>query len=166
MKPAEKLWVWLAEGFGVGRIPVAPGTFGSILGLGWCWLLLRVSPTLLHYLIGTLALTLAAVWIGHRAEKALGKEDPGQIVIDEICAIPIAAMYLVFTFGSTLREWPAWPWWVGIFVLFRLFDVWKPWPVRQIQVLPRGWGLVLDDVLAALYVNILLASVQVALQYF
>lgn len=169
MKPADKLWVFLAEGFGIGRIPFAPGTFGSLLGLVWTWILLRFSPNLALFLLGSLALTLAAVWIGHKAERALGKEDPGQIVLDEICAIPFASLALVITSGQldkSLLDPTRWPWWLAIFLLFRLFDIWKPWPVKQIQDLPRGWGLVLDDILAAGYVSLVLWLLNLTLLFF
>ena len=169
MKPADKLWVFLAEGFAVGRIPWAPGTFGSILGLGWAWMLLRYSPNLLTFLLLTLGGILAAVWIGHKAEKALAKEDPGQIVIDEICAIPVACLILVAGGGildKSLLEGSSWPWWVGVFAFFRLFDIWKPWPVKQIQEIPKGVGLVLDDVLAAGYVNLALYATRRAVVFF
>jgi phosphatidylglycerophosphatase A len=137
--------------------------------LGWLWLLLRTCQTGATFIIGMVALILACVWIGHRAEKALAKEDPGQIVLDEICAIPVSALVLIFasaTFEKTLLNRSMWPWWIAIFALFRLFDIWKPWPVKQIQVLPRGWGLVLDDVLAAGYVNVGLLVIKLLLPFF
>lgn len=158
---SSKLILWLAQGFGVGRIPLAPGTFGSVVGLIWLLtLLLPKSP--LIFVVGVLASIFVSVWLCDAGEKIMGQRDPGSIVMDEIIAIPIC-------FGSWLAIlffqkgfWPApeyffsgknWLMTAGIFLLFRLFDVAKPWPVKQSQSLPGGWGVTLDDVLAAVYVN-------------
>ena len=81
----NRIIVFIAEGFGAGRIPVAPGTFGTLVGFGWMYLLL-LPRSLPIYLGGTIAGLAAAVWIGGLAEKALNKKDPGSIVIDEIAA--------------------------------------------------------------------------------
>ncbi|MEO7299481.1 MAG: phosphatidylglycerophosphatase A [Verrucomicrobiota bacterium] len=158
---ASRFILWLAQGFGMGRIPFAPGTFGSAVGLIWFWiLLLPKSP--LFFALGILASIFISVWLCGAGEKILHQRDPGSIVMDEIIAIPIC-------FGSWLAIlffpkgfWPTPDYFfsgknglmtVGIFLLFRLFDVWKPWPVKQSQTLPGGWGVTIDDVLAALYVN-------------
>ncbi len=153
---------WLTQGFGVGRIPFAPGTFGSVVGLFWFWILLLPESPLV-FVLGIIASIFLSVWLCGAGEKILNQRDPGSIVIDEIIAIPIC-------FGSWLAVlffqkgfWPAPEYFfseknglmtIGIFLLFRLFDVWKPWPVKQSQALPGGWGVTIDDVLAAVYVNI------------
>lgn len=156
------LILWLAQGFGVGRIPFAPGTFGSVVGLAWFWILLLPGSPLL-FLIGVLASIFVCVWLCGAGEKILKQRDPGSIVMDEIIAIPICfAGWLAVLFFKK-GFWPAPEFFfsgknalltVGVFLLFRLFDIAKPWPVRQIQSLSGGWGVTIDDVLAALYVNI------------
>jgi len=155
--------LWLAQGFGIGRIRVAPGTFGSLIGLIWFYVLLLPESPLI-FALGILVSILASVWICSVGEKILNQRDPGSIVLDEIIAIPIC-------FGSWLANlyfknnfWPTPEYFfsnqtglmtLAVFVSFRLFDIAKPWPVRQSQNLPSGWGVTLDDVLAAVYVNIL-----------
>jgi phosphatidylglycerophosphatase A len=154
--------LFIAQGFGVGRIPKAPGTFGTLLGLPWFALLL-LPGSLPVFIVGTILGLGLSVWCCGRAEKILGQSDPGSVVLDEITAMPVcflpwllweisrhgtipSAGYF-FSDGNLLRT-------AGAFLLFRLFDIWKPWPVRQSQNLPGGWGVTTDDVLAAVYTGL------------
>lgn len=155
------LVLWLAQGFGAGRIPGAPGTVGSLLGLGWFALLL-MAGNFWVYLAGMLLGLAASVWLCGVAEKILKQTDPGSVVLDEIAALPVcfAAWVGVVISKSGALPSPGWFFsgrnlWatLGVFAVFRLFDVWKPWPVRQSQRLPGGWGVTVDDLLAAVYVN-------------
>jgi phosphatidylglycerophosphatase A len=164
--------LWLAQGFGVGRITFAPGTFGSLVGLMWFWILLLPKSPLI-FILGICASIFISVWLCGSGEKILNQSDPGSIVMDEIIAVPIC-------FGSWLAllffkkgVWPApeyffseknWLMTIGIFILFRIFDVAKPWPVKQSQSLPGGWGVTVDDVLAALYVNVVVLIILIATQ--
>lgn len=154
------LVIWLAQGFGIGRVPWAPGTFGSVIGM--LWLAVLLSWQSIWIFIGGMAGgVVASIWICGRAEEILKQRDPGSIVLDEICAIPIC--FIPWVVSEWLRK-GAWPpleaffgartWYIAaiLFVLFRIFDILKPPPVRQSQRLPGGWGVVTDDVLAALYV--------------
>jgi phosphatidylglycerophosphatase A len=109
-----------------------------------------------------LSIPLSA-WICGEAEKALGEKDPGSVVLDEITAVPLCfSAWLLSAVNSTGRmpevgyffSGNHWLGSLGIFAAFRLFDIWKPWPVRQSQSLPGGWGVTVDDLLAALYVNL------------
>lgn len=155
------LKLWIAQGFGVGRIPVAPGTFGSVLGVLWFALLL-VPASLWIFFAGTIAGFALSVWLCGAGEKILNQKDPGSLVLDEITAMPACfASWLGISFWKT-GTWPrleevinAQTWLVvlGVFLAFRFFDVSKPWPVRQSQSLPGGWGVTVDDFLAAAYVN-------------
>lgn len=157
----DRFIVWLAQGFGSGRAPFAPGTFGTLVGVGWFALLLW-PDNLWFYLAGTIAGVFASVWLCGQAERILGQHDPGSVVIDEIIAMPIAlgGWFAAFTFNSTgqhplavcFLQQPLIP--LAGFALFRLFDIWKPWPVKQSQSLSGGWGVTADDLLAALYVNL------------
>jgi phosphatidylglycerophosphatase A len=153
--------LWIAQGFGIGRIPVAPGTFGSLLGVLWFGLLLTTGSVWL-FAAGTVAGIALSVWLCGVAEKTLGQRDPGSVVLDEITAIPVS-----FVAWVTIRWWltgslpsfgyflssSTWLLTLGVFVAFRFFDVAKPWPIHQSQSLPGGWGVTVDDVLASVYVN-------------
>lgn len=156
-------YLWLARGLDVGRIPFAPGTFGSLVGVLW-FLVLVVPGSFTVFIAGCLVGILVSVKCCGEAERILGREDPGEVVLDEIIAIPICFVpWLIvelwrrdampspdaFLTGNGL--WKT----VGLYVLFRVFDIWKPWPVRQSQSLPGGIGVTADDVLAACYVAVL-----------
>ncbi len=163
------LKLWIAQGFGVGRIPVAPGTFGSLVGILWFALLL-VPANLGLYIAGTIVGFALSVWLCGAGEKILNQKDPGSIVLDEITAMPLCfAFWVGMSFLKTGSPPPlkeilnpkSWPALLGVFVVFRFFDVLKPWPVRQSQVLPGGWGVTVDDFLAAIYVNIAFLFVYV-----
>jgi phosphatidylglycerophosphatase A len=158
--------LWIAQGFGSGRIPVAPGTFGSLVGLLWFALLL-LTPNLWCFLAGALAGLAASVWLGGVGERILGQKDPGSVVIDEIAAMPLCFIaWLAFVTEKTGSLPPPayfflndlWPLTLGVFATFRFFDVVKPWPVRRSQSLPGGWGVTIDDALAAAYVNLLIIA--------
>ena len=82
------LLLWIAQGFGIGRIPIAPGTFGSLLGLVWFALLLLTGNGWC-FLGGTLAGLALSVWLCGKAEKTLNQKDPGSVVLDEIAAMPV-----------------------------------------------------------------------------
>lgn len=152
MRLVDQIWLFLAQGFGSGRMPFAPGTFGTLVGLGYAWLLGRYFPGAPAYFGITAAGFLAAVYIGQRGEQILGVKDPGSIVIDEIAVIPVVMAWQFLSRNTQI----SWIDWVIGFGLFRLFDIWKPWPIRQIQDVPGGWGLALDDLLAAVYAGLLI----------
>jgi phosphatidylglycerophosphatase A len=157
----------MAQGFGVGRIPVAPGTFGSLVGILWLALLL-VPASIWLFIAGTIAGFALSVWLCGEGEKILQQKDPGSVVLDEITAMPVCFLsWIAALFWKTgslprldeilnARTWPAV---LGVFVAFRFFDVLKPWPVRQSQSLPGGWGITVDDFLAAIYVNVVVLLV-------
>jgi len=132
---------WVACGFGVGLLPKAPGTFGSLAALVPWWLWLRHLPALEYWIVLALALAVG-IWAASWVIARLGVEDPGVVVWDEFLGQWIA-----------LFAAPAgWPWMLGGFALFRLFDIWKPWPVSWAdRRLKGGTGAMLDDVLAGMY---------------
>jgi len=154
--------LWIAQGFGIGRVPFAPGTFGSILGLGWFAVLLLTGKLWLYFLGTAVGLGLS-VWLCGYGEVVLGQKDPGSVVFDEIAAIPICFLSWVSFYSWKTGTFPAmqvffkahWLSTIGVFACFRLLDVWKPWPVRQSQVLPGGWGITVDDFLAGIYVAVI-----------
>ena len=159
--------LWLAQGFGIGRIPKAPGTFGTVVGFAWFALLLLPGNPLLYLLGTTIGLALS-VWLCGVGEKVLRQKDPGSVVFDEIAAIPVCFIVWIAAHHSKTGSFPTpgyffsqqhWLGVIGIFAAFRLFDIWKPWPVRQSQSLPGGWGVTVDDALAAVYVNVVVLLV-------
>jgi len=155
--------LFIAQGFGVGRIPFASGTWGSLVGLLWFAALLATRRYEL-FLFGALCGVGLSVWLCGAAEKILKQKDPSSVVLDEIIAIPFC--FLPWVTGQWLKSgklpaletvWSAQGLLLvaAIFILFRIFDILKPWPIRQSQRLPGGWGVTLDDLLAAVYVALL-----------
>ena len=128
----------VATGAGVGHVPVAPGTAGSLLGAALCFPLLSLPWPV--YLGATLLLTAVAVWAAGRVAADLGQADPSQVVIDEVAGMWFAAIYLPPTVYDV----------TVCFLLFRLFDVVKPAPIPRLERLPGGFGIVADDVAAGL----------------
>ncbi len=149
----DSLIVWVAQGFGTGRAPKAPGTVGSLLGLVWLMLLQWIPDpwVVLGLILGSLGL---GVWLCTEAERILDAHDPGSIVIDEIVAIPVAGMVWLWR-GQGADAGSIAAWLVVVFVLFRIFDIAKPWPVGAVQHWPRGWGVMADDILAGVYVALI-----------
>jgi phosphatidylglycerophosphatase A len=142
----------VATGLGSGLSPIAPGTAGSAVGLALAWLLasslLAAHVSIVMVAVGLLMSGLAAGLLGVAVSgpvcRALNSKDPGCIVIDEVsgqlfasAVVPLLAPRSpVLTAGA----------WILSFLLFRFFDVVKPWPIRRLQDLPGGWGVVADDV--------------------
>jgi phosphatidylglycerophosphatase A len=151
--------------WGVGYAPLAPGTFGSAVGVG-LYLLLREGIIRIVYssvpnysltyelvesfrvalMLGVIAVVTAlGVWAASRTEKLLARKDPGIVVVDEVAGQLIA--FLFIPLGMSLH------WWILIagFLLFRLFDIWKPYPIRRLEALESGLGIMADDILAGVY---------------
>lgn len=136
---------FLAFGFGAGLSPRAPGTVGSLVAFP-VYALLSLSPPAWYWAWVVLVL-VAGVWICDVAGRALGVADHGGIVWDEV-----AAMLLLLPFAPT-----GWVGWLAAFALFRLFDIVKPWPIGWLdRHVKGGLGVMLDDVLAAVYAVICL----------
>jgi phosphatidylglycerophosphatase A len=142
----------VATGLGSGLSPIAPGTAGSAVGLALAWLLassllaahVSIVMVAVGLLMSGLAVGLLGVAVSGPVCRALNSKDPGCIVIDEVsgqlfasAVVPLLAPRSpVLTAGA----------WILSFLLFRFFDVVKPWPIRRLQDLPGGWGVVADDV--------------------
>jgi phosphatidylglycerophosphatase A len=172
-KHENQFIVWLAQGFGIGRIPFAPGTWGSVLGVGWFLMLTQIGwwPEIL--VCATLT-ALAAVYVCGEAEKSMQQRDPPSVVLDEIVAVPFCFVFVPILQVFALPEFGPWRklfynhqfiFAAAVTGLFRLFDIWKPWPIRQSQRLPGGWGVVMDDVLAAVYVNLVMLAAWSVLRW-
>lgn len=127
-------------GFGAGLAKKAPGTFGTLLGLPLYLLIAQLSFYMQLAII--CALFFIGIYFCDKTGKALGVVDHGGIVWDEIVAI-----MLVLTIAPM-----QWQWWAAAFALFRLFDIWKPAPIRQCDAkIKGGFGVMMDDLLAAIY---------------
>ena len=137
----------VASLFGIGFIPFMPGTFGSLAAFGIYMLIPASFWFYGQYIVMglLLVLSLAAVFISRAAEKILG-EDAGSIVIDELLGYFVATLFLPHN------------WLIGLyaFILFRVFDIAKPFPIYRSQRISGGWGVVIDDLIAGLYANLLI----------
>lgn len=142
---------FIALGFGSGLAPKAPGTFGTLAALPLYWLLLQAGLGLPALLAVIAAGFVLGIWACAVTGSSLGVSDHGGIVWDEIIA-----MWLVLAFT------PAdWLWWLAAFGLFRFFDILKPWPIRFFDTrLKSGFGVMFDDLLAALYALLLIKGWQ------
>src|ERR1700694_3898789 len=163
---------------GVGYFPIAPGTMGSLVGVGlylsiWAGVdriltataiskrltaLYVFTPHLAFMLVVIFLLTMAGIWAGTRAAKLFQQEDPSEVVVDEVAGQMIA-----------LLSGPFWvhTWWsiFTAFLLFRAFDIWKPYPIRRLEGLESGLGIMADDVLAGAYA-LIVNSVLISLYLF
>ena len=135
----EKLITFLATGFGSGLSTVAPGTLGTLVGVLICLLCLPMPWT--FRLLFVLALLVLSIYVADKAEKIYQKKDDQRIVIDEIIGLQITMLPVPINILNLCTA----------FVLFRIFDIWKPFPVKNLQGLPGGWGVVIDDVAAGIY---------------
>ncbi|MCS6988709.1 MAG: phosphatidylglycerophosphatase A [Chloroherpetonaceae bacterium] len=143
---------WLAKifgtGFGTGYLPYIPGTWGSLVALLTAWFAPSVAevPTFFYVIVGFFAI---GVWAGGEIEKDYGK-DAKEITIDEFVGQWVALLFVPRTYLAFALA----------FVFFRFFDIAKIEPINKLQKLPKGWGVMLDDVVAGVYANL---SVQIAL---
>jgi phosphatidylglycerophosphatase A len=138
----------LAFGFGCGLSPVAPGTLGSLLGLGLASATLAL-PLVLRLMVA-FALILSGIWICGESARRISVHDHPGIVWDEIAGVYLALL------AAMPQTWS----WALCFGLFRLFDICKPWPIRDLDHrLKGGLGIMLDDLVAALYTALILGFV-------
>jgi phosphatidylglycerophosphatase A len=143
MSRAERIVIFLATGCYAGKLPVAPGTFGSLAALPLCWLLAQLGrPAALG---ATVLVIATAVWVAGAAERLLQRKDPGSIVIDEIAGMLVTFSGLPFTAFSAAAG----------FVLFRILDIAKPFPIGWVEKrLSGGVGIVMDDLVAGVIANL------------
>ncbi|MEZ5429411.1 MAG: phosphatidylglycerophosphatase A [Pyrinomonadaceae bacterium] len=154
--------------FGVGYIPIAPGTFGSLVGVliylaaAWAegsigvyfsqngWRLAQISAWFQAVnLVLFLLFCLLGIWAAGRAVLIFGDKDPQKAVVDEVIGQLIVFLFIPFGLG--------WPFVLAGFLLFRLFDIWKPYPIDSLQNLPAGIGVCADDILAGVYGGVCLS---------
>src|SRR3954469_6376131 len=146
--------LWIVTFFGAGKSPVAPGTVGSLATAVLLYLLhLKFSlplPFLVVVLVLLLASSTAAVMLRPWAIQHFGRKDPGPFVLDEVAGVCLTMLFLP-SFQDHRELWVV----VTAFIAFRIFDIWKPPPCPQLEKLPAGWGILADDLMAAVYANIL-----------
>jgi len=134
----DRLALWIATGLGTGYAPLAPGTAGSALTVLILWGLPFSRVGLVVFLV---LVTAGGTWAAQRAERLIGKKDPGVIVIDEVAGMTLSVVALPLTVPVLATA----------FVLFRLFDIVKPFPARASQRVAGGLGVMIDDLIAGLY---------------
>ena len=135
--------VAIATWFGCGYFPVGPGTAGSLAALALAYPLATFDHWRPFY-FGLLAVVVlpAGIWSASVTAQWSNAKDPGIVVVDEVLGQWITLA------GATALTWKSW---LAAFLLFRLFDIWKPPPVRRLEALPAGTGIVADDVMAGIY---------------
>jgi phosphatidylglycerophosphatase A len=150
----------LTSCFGLGLLPGAPGTWGSLPPAIAFWLVFYSGGTGLQAFLLMLAFFIAGGIIclkfSDSAVSTIGKKDPREVVADEVAGQALTFMILILTLNTTpLATHIIFTSAIG-FVLFRIFDIFKPWPVRQLEKLPAGYGILADDLMAGVYAGILL----------
>lgn len=139
----KRLSLFFATGLGLGYLPWAPGTFGTLWGFA-LYFLSKGMPSY-AFSCSVLVFILFAVGVSHFAERALGGHDSSKIVIDEVAGYLVGVLFIPFSLTAAVLG----------FLLFRLFDILKPYPIRYIDRAWGGaWGVVMDDVLAGIFANI------------
>jgi len=144
----DRFFLFLAAGFGAGYVPIAPGTAGTLVAIP-IFLGLSSIPFPLYELT-ILTFFFLASWISGEAQKDWGRKDHPRIVIDEIMGYLITMLWLPKTILFIIFG----------FLLFRFFDIVKPPPIRLMEKAKGGYGVVLDDVVAGVYANIVLQIVR------
>ncbi len=148
----EKGILFIATGFGLGRIPVAPGTFGTLSGLPligiMVWLSRASTPGAVALFI--VSMILCTVWISQKAEMLMGHKDPGAVVIDEMAGFCVTMTLVPVTLFTLAAG----------FIVFRCFDILKPFPIRWFEKnFSGGAGIVLDDIMAGVLAAFLLKAI-------
>jgi phosphatidylglycerophosphatase A len=140
---------WIATLLGAGMLPGAPGTWGSAVTCVLLFFALNNTATPLPVLAAGLAVfSVLSVGLGEFSVVDFGSADPPSFVLDEAAGICLTMMWLPMTHGLVVTL-------IAAFGAFRLFDVTKPPPCRQLEKLPAGWGILMDDLAAAIYANLL-----------
>lgn len=144
---------FLAFGFGAGLAPKAPGTFGSLVGLVAAWWLLEL-PLVWRAVVVALVIALG-VWICGESARRLARHDDQRIVLDEIAGVLLTSLAVVEKSFFAIAL---------VFVFFRFFDILKPWPIRDVDhSLHGGLGIMLDDLIAALYAAACVVTIRALL---
>ena len=146
---------WAATGLGIGFLPLAPGTWASLVtASAWFGLYALMGGTAIVVLISFLCLFVPLAWIsGGIAARGFGEEDPSVVVIDEVVGQTITLLFV------PVSLW----YFIGAFALFRFFDITKPPPVRRCERLPGGLGILMDDCVAGIYAGLTILGIRIIL---
>lgn len=139
----SKIYDLIGTVFGLGNLPLFPGTWGSLGGLALC-LLLHKSPKL--YITAFILLFIIGLIASAKIEKNTGQKDPSYVVIDEFACIFLVFLAVPMSTATVITG----------FVLYRFMDIVKIPPIRALETLEGGWGIMLDDAMAAVYANLTL----------
>lgn len=152
----DRCFVMIVSCGGLGLAPIASGTFGTLAGIPLALALSRVPllPFWLWCVVATLLLLAIGVALGNWAERYFGKKDPGAIVIDEVAGFLVTVAMFDLIVGRDL----SFAGYVLAFLLFRLTDIVKPPPARALEKLPGGFGVMIDDIVVAVYSGAVLAG--------
>ena len=132
----------------IGRVPLAPGTAGSFAAFCAWYFIFPILKTP-YFIFLTLIIFFGGVYTSKLTEKQLATHDPSEIVIDEWVGQWISLWWLELSFF----------WGLIVFFIFRIFDIWKPWPANKLDLIPHGWGVMLDDVAAGIYTLLVIQSI-------
>ena len=141
----RRIGVFIATCAYVGYAPVAPGTFGSVVGLAVFYVVRHQRSTAVEVAV-IVALAAVGLWSATEAEHHFGGIDPGPVVIDEVIGMLITLAFIPVNMAGAIVA----------FLIFRFLDVVKPWPARRLEQLPGGIGVVLDDMMAGVYGNVVM----------
>ncbi len=141
-------------------MPIAPGTWGSLppmftLGLMGC---MGANSVAVAITMGVLMVwgSVVCVVLAPSAIAETGSKDPGEVVVDEVAGQAVCYLAVPFMAVQSMTVGQIWIVAVGGFLLFRLFDIFKPWPANRLENLPKGWGILADDLMAGLYAGMCL----------
>jgi phosphatidylglycerophosphatase A len=150
----------LASCFGLGRLPIAPGTWGSlpvvVIFAVMCQFQLPTPSITLVMAILVIAGSVICVKFAPAAIAATGKDDPGEVVADELAGQALTFLVIPFFIPVILTPGQICIITSAGFLLFRFFDITKPWPIRKLEKFPKGWGILADDLLAGVFAAIVL----------
>jgi phosphatidylglycerophosphatase A len=152
----------LTSCLGLGWLPIAPGTWGSLPAAAAFGLLTQFgAPPVATFVVMCgfiVAGSIICVLCAPAAIKAVGKDDPGEVVADELAGQAATFLYLPLSIGGDLSAVEGWAVAGAGFLLFRVFDIIKPWPIRKLENLAGGWGILADDLLAGVFAAVVLQA--------
>jgi phosphatidylglycerophosphatase A len=164
--PVDYLALAIAT-FGVGLLPLAPGTWGSLVGVG-IYLLIRaltLDISLLAFngvlVVAILVITISGIWAASQTERLTGRKDPGKVVVDEVSGQLISLLPITVVPVSSWKVWV-----IVSFILFRFFDIVKPYPARRMERLHGGLGIMCDDLIAGIYAAAVILIAMAVMKFF
>ena len=155
----------LTSCLGLGWLPIAPGTWGSLPVAAAFGLLMQFgAPQMVTFMVMSgfvVAGSIICVLCAPAVVKAVGKDDPGEVVADELAGQAVTFLYLSLSVAGNISAVESWTLAIAGFLLFRLFDIIKPWPIRKLEKLAGGWGILADDLLAGVFAAVVLQAVWI-----